>query len=49
MNLTGSSTFSSSFTIPKFADCGLLITPVLNLIIPGGGNTFTVTFAPPAT
>ena len=47
MNLTGASTFSSSYTIPKFADCGL-VTPILNLIIPGSGNTFTVTFAPPA-
>ena len=47
VNLTGASTFSSSFTIPKFAGCGL-VTPLLNLIIPGSGNTFTVTFAPPA-
>jgi hypothetical protein len=47
VNLSGASTFSSEFTIPKFANCGLL-TPILNLIIPGGGNTFTVTFAPPA-
>jgi hypothetical protein len=44
-SLTGTNTFSSSFTIPKFAGCGLL-TPILNLIVPGSGNTFTVSFAP---
>jgi hypothetical protein len=48
VNLTGSSTFSATYTIPKFAGCGLLVTPILNLIIPGPGNTFTATFAPPA-
>ncbi len=48
INLTGSNTFSSDFTIPKFAGCGL-ITPVLNLIIPGSGNTFTVSLAAPTT
>ena len=48
VNLTGSSTFSATYTIPKFAGCGLLVTPLLNLIIPGPGNTFTATFAPPA-
>jgi hypothetical protein len=46
INLAGASTFSSTYTIPKFKDCGLL-TPILNLIIPGSGNTFTATFAPP--
>lgn len=40
-------TFSSTYTIPKFKDCGLLVTPLLNLIIPGPGNTFSATFAPP--
>jgi hypothetical protein len=48
VNLAGSQTFSSTFAIPKFADCGLT-TPLLNLIIPGGGNTFTATFAPATT
>ena len=48
VNLTGSSTFSATYTIPKFAGCGALVTPILNLIIPGPGNTFTATFAPPA-
>jgi hypothetical protein len=48
VSLTGPSTFSSTYTIPPFKGCGLLITPVLNLIIPGPGNTFSATFAPPA-
>jgi hypothetical protein len=39
--------FSSEYTIPKFKNCGLLVTPLLNLIIPGPGNTFSATFAPP--
>jgi hypothetical protein len=46
VNLSTGSTFSSTYTIPKFKGCGLL-TPLLNLIIPGSGNTFTATFAPP--
>jgi hypothetical protein len=48
INLAGANTFSSTFSIPKFADCGLLVTPLLNLIIPSDGNTFSATFAPPA-
>jgi hypothetical protein len=48
VSLTGASTFSSTYTVPPFKGCGLLITPVLNLIIPGSGNTFSATFAPPA-
>ncbi len=48
VNLTGASTFTSTYTVPKFTGCGLLITPILNLIIPGPGNAFTATFAPPA-
>jgi len=45
VNLAGPSTFTSTYTIPSFTGCGLL-TPVLNLIIPGKGNTFSATFAP---
>jgi hypothetical protein len=45
VNLAGPSTFTSTYTIPKFTDCGLL-TPILNLIVPGPGNTFSATFAP---
>jgi hypothetical protein len=49
--LSGASTFSATYTIPKFTGCGALVTPLLNLIIPGPGNTFSATFAPkpPAT
>ncbi len=47
VNLSTGSTFSSTYTIPKFTGCGFLVTPLLNLIIPGPGNTFTATFAPP--
>lgn len=47
-SLTGASTFTGTYTMPKFRDCGLLVTPIINLIIPGPGNTLTATFAPPA-
>ena len=43
VNLSGASTFSSTYTVPKFTGCGFLVTPLLNLIIPGPGNTFTAT------
>jgi hypothetical protein len=33
---------SGTYTVPPFANCGLL-TPVLNLTIPGPGNTITLT------
>ena len=46
VNLATSATFTAGYTIPKFADCGLLVTPILNLVAPGGGNTFTATFTP---
>jgi hypothetical protein len=45
VSLTGSSTFSSTYTIPKLTGCGL-VTPILNLVVPSSGNTFTATFAP---
>ncbi len=45
-NLTGSSTFSGLYTIPSLANCGLATT-ALNLVIPGPGNTFSATVAPP--
>jgi hypothetical protein len=47
INLAGSSQFSGEYAIPRFRDCGLLTT-VLNLLIPGDGNTFSATFAPAA-
>jgi hypothetical protein len=39
------SSFSGTFTIPRFKDCGLL-TPVLNLLLPGSGNTISATATP---
>ncbi|HET8929291.1 MAG TPA: hypothetical protein VFN21_01410 [Acidimicrobiales bacterium] len=45
VDLTGASTFSAEYALPKLKNCGLA-TPLLNAIIPGGGNTFTATFAP---
>lgn len=48
VNLTGESSFTAEYTIPKFRDCGLLVTPVINLVVPGPGNTFTATFGPSA-
>jgi hypothetical protein len=44
VNFSGS-TFSSSYTIPNFQNCGLT-TPAINLLIPGPGNTFTAKFSP---
>lgn len=44
-SLTGPSTFQSTYTIPPLAHCGLA-TVALNLLVAGGGNTFTATFAP---
>ena len=45
VDLANGSTFTSTYTVPKFKSCGLL-TPILNLIVPGPGNTFTATFSP---
>ncbi|MBN2624982.1 MAG: hypothetical protein JXA83_16505, partial [Acidimicrobiales bacterium] len=47
VDLAAGSTFTGTFSIPKFKHCGLL-TFFLNLIIPGDGNTFTATASPPA-
>jgi hypothetical protein len=47
ISLTGASTFTGTYAIPRFRDCGLLVTPIINLIIPSDGNTFSATFAPP--
>jgi hypothetical protein len=35
-------TVSGIYTIPQFANCGL-VTPVLNLTVPGSGNTISLT------
>ena len=47
ISLAGASSFSGSFTMPRLKDCGLL-TPILNLIVPGPGNTFSAAFSPSA-
>jgi hypothetical protein len=39
------STFTGTFTIPKFKTCGLA-TAALNQLIPGPGNTFSATSTP---
>ena len=44
IDLRNGSTFTSTYSVPKFTGCGLL-TPILNLIVPGPGNTFTATFS----
>lgn len=46
VSLTGTSSFSATYTLPKLTGCGFLLTPILNLIIPGPGNTFTASFGP---
>jgi hypothetical protein len=38
-------TFSGSFTIPRFKTCSVM-TPILNQLVPGPGNTFTATARP---
>jgi hypothetical protein len=38
-------TFSGAFTIPKFKTCSVM-TPILNQLVPGPGNTFTATAKP---
>jgi len=45
-NLSGSSTFSGTYTIPPLQNCGALTT-ALNQVIAGPGNTFTATAYPP--
>jgi hypothetical protein len=39
------STFKGSFTIPNFKDCSVM-TPVLNQLVPGPGNTFVANASP---
>ncbi|GAA4481383.1 hypothetical protein GCM10023191_000190 [Actinoallomurus oryzae] len=36
---------NGTYTIPKFKDC-LLATPLINLVVPGSGNTITLTLGP---
>ena len=46
---TQSGTFTGEFTIPPLKSCGFLVTPVLNLVVPGPGNTFTAAATPRTT
>ena len=43
--LVGPSTFSTTYTIPPFQNCGL-ITVAVNQLVPGPGNAFNATFSP---
>jgi hypothetical protein len=38
---------AGTYTIPKFSNCGLLNTPIINAIIPGSGNTIALTLGAP--
>lgn len=44
--LTGGN-IAGTYTIPKFSNCGLLNTPIINAVIPGSGNTITLTLGTP--
>ena len=48
VDLAKGSTFTGTYAIPKFEHCRAL-TPALNAMIPGDGNTFTASFSPPGT
>ncbi len=41
-SIVNGGTLAGTYTIPPFANCGLLITPVLNLTVPGPGNTISL-------
>lgn len=45
ISLTEAAAMSGTFTMPRLRDCGFL-TGILNLLIPGPGNTFSATFRP---
>ncbi len=46
VDLVAGSTFSGSYELPKFKNCGLGVTSILNEIVPGGGNTMSARFYP---
>lgn len=48
-NIFTGGTVSGTFTIPNFSHCGLLgvETPVINAVIPGSGNTLSLTLGTP--
>ena len=41
----GPASFSTTYTIPPFQNCGLL-TAAVNQLVPGPGNAFNATFSP---
>jgi hypothetical protein len=43
--LLGGGTLSGTYTIPDFQNCGL-VTPLINIIVPGSGNTITLNLGP---
>jgi hypothetical protein len=47
LSLSSPLTFSGTTAIPLLRGCGLA-TPLLNLLMAGPGNGFSVTIAPPA-
>lgn len=44
-DLDAPQTFQADYSLPKLKNCGLG-TGLMNLILPGGGNTFTASFGP---
>jgi hypothetical protein len=46
VDLLSGSTFTGTYTIPAFVDCGLLMDPLLTATMSGEGNTFTASFRP---
>jgi hypothetical protein len=46
VDLFQGSTFTGTYTIPPFTNCGLLMDPVLTTAMSGEGNTFTASFRP---
>lgn len=42
-NVLDGGNLEGGYTIPAFSHCGLVATPLINLTIPGSGNTITLT------
>ena len=48
INLGGVTNFNTTYTLPKFANCGLLTTSVINLAMSGEGNGLNVDLHEPS-
>lgn len=48
VDLAAGSTFTGSYDLPKFANCGFGVNQIINLLVPGPGNTMTAKFTPRA-